>query len=453
MPSVIIHLLGILGLVNPAHADPFLWGVGNSAFQVEGSPVDSDWLRWTHVSGHVADGTNADRATDFLHRYDEDFAWAQSLGLNSFRVSLAWERIEPREGEFDPLAIETYRRMIQAMRTHGLEPVVTLQHFALPGWLSDRGGVLAEDFPRVFAEYARTAVSALSEGPQGVRIWLTMNEPMVMVLGGYMGGGLPPGHTDLNEANLAAAHLAIAHLEATRAIRALGSPEVRVSIAHHWLALAPANNASPEDRFWSSQVEQSFNRDFVDAVMTGVIHFGVLPPAQTQAVVPLPDGKPGLDFLGLNYYQRVLIQAQPTAPFFVPLPGPGPKSDVGWEIYPQGMTDALVAAYGLWHLPILITENGIADATDSQRSDFLEKNVAAVFKAEDSGVPVLGYLHWSLTDNFEWLQGEKARFGLMEVDYASGTRTPRASYFTYGRIVREAQRAPRAPRAPGSPGS
>ncbi len=152
MRCVITYLLAVLGLIHSAHAGTFLWGVANASFQVEGSPADSDWRRWTHLRGRISDGTDTERATNFLHRYDEDFAWAQILGLNSFRISLAWERIEPLEGIFDPGAIEIYRRMIRAMRACGPEPVVTLQHFTLPAWLSDRGGVLAEDFPRTFAD-------------------------------------------------------------------------------------------------------------------------------------------------------------------------------------------------------------------------------------------------------------------------------------------------------------
>ena len=427
--------LAVLGLVHSAHAGTFLWGVANASFQVEGSPADSDWRRWTHTLGRIGDGTDAERATDFLHRYDEDFAWAQILGLNSFRISLAWERIEPREGIFDPGAIEIYRRMIRAMRARGLEPVVTLQHFTLPGWLADQGGLLSPRLPRLFAEYARYAVSELSDSPAGVKIWLTTNEPMVMILGGYAGGGFPPGHNNILEAERAAGNLAVAHLEAVRAIRALGRTDLQVSLAHHWLAVAPRNPRNWGDRFYSHQADEVFNHQFIDAVMTGVIRFGVAPFIRIQKRVPLPAGKPGLDFLDLNYYRRALIRSQLLPPFFTYVAGPGPQNDLGWETYPQGLADALTTAYGRWHLPILITENGIADATDAQRPQYLASHLEALLQAKVAGVPVLGYVHWSLTDNFEWAQGEKARFGLMEIDYSTGERKPRASFLEYGRLI------------------
>ena len=415
--------------------DEFLWGVSNAAFQTEGSPADSDWRLWTHTPGKIHDGSNADHATDFWNRYREDFELAHRIGLNAFRISIAWERIEPSPGVWDEQALAHYREMIEAMRDSGLEPVVTLLHFVLPTWLAEQGGILSQDFPVHFSEFTHKVVGALSAGDRGAKIWITINEPMVMVLGGYVDGGFPPGVTDAGKAPQAAAALAEAHIWAVGAIRALRDPKIRVSIAENWVRFFPKNPANLAERLLVNQTNEFYNHQFIQAAMTGKIDFGFLAWHPVTKTIPLPEGRPTLDFLGINYYFRNFISLKAQPPFVERTFGDGPKSDMGWGIYPAGLSEAMTEAFDRYRLPVMITENGVADAADAMRGKYLTDHLGAIDSVRRAGIPVLGYLQWSLTDNFEWAEGLAKRFGLVEMDYLTGERRPRASYSLYGDLV------------------
>jgi len=456
LPASVVFAMGRARVMdlNLSSSWPFpeyLWGVSNTAFESEGSPEDSDWFRWTHTPGKISDGSNADLADDFWNRFDEDFTLAQGIGLNAFRISIAWERVEPRPGQWDEAALAHYRSMIEAMRAKGLEPVVTLYHFVTPEWLAEQGGVFSPGFAETFAAFAGKVVSELSSGPQGAKIWLTINEPMVMALGEYGEGIFPPGVKNLTQVFEAAGNLAEAHIAAVREIRALHDPLIRVSIAQNWVRFFPKNPASVPDWVAVEQINEFYNHAFIQAAMTGDISFGVAFWHPARRHVDLPEGRPTLDFLGLNYYFQNYIGVTLKPPFFDRSFGPGPKTDSGWSIYPAGLKDALVEAYHRYSLPILVTENGIADASDQLRPQFLHDHLDAIDSARSEGVPVLGYLHWSLTDNFEWADGLSKRFGLVAVDYATGIRTPRASYFLYGDEIRARGRALSGPGFPFHP--
>ncbi len=411
---------GALLLLSPiAQAQAkFFWGVANSAFQVEGSPVDSDWKRWTETAGKIRDKATAQQGTDFWYRFEEDFALTQSAGLNAFRFSIAWERIEPRPGEWNEEALDHYRKVVQAARARGLEPIVTLHHTVLPGWLADQGGLLAQGFPDHFARYTARTVRALSSGPAGVKWWITLNEPEVLVLAGYTEGIWPPGKRDLKQTTRALDALILAHRQAAHSIRKLGISGLRVGVAKNWQVLQAFNRKHPVDRAAASLAHQQYNLRFLDAVAG-------------------KDSKT-CDFIGLNYYSRNLIRTKPSFPFLERRwADEGPTTDLGWEIHPQGLGQAIQETWKRWKLPILITENGLADAADAQRSQFLDQHLEQLALARRQGVPLLGYLHWSLTDNFEWAEGLTPRFGLVAIDYATQRRTPRPSYYHYAQRVRE----------------
>lgn len=415
----------------------FLWGVANSAFQVEGNPGDSDWSRFTRRPGAIRDGTNADVATDFWNRYEEDFALANKIGLNAFRISIAWERIAPRDGEWDAGALAHYRKIISAMRKYGLEPIVTLQHFALPGWLVDEGGLLSPRFAEVFAEYARYVIPALSEGSEGVRIWLTMNEPELMAFLGYNVGVWPPALAKSRRGSEALLALARGHVAAVRAVRSLVPPETKFGIAKNWMVFTPIRR-NGIDSLAANIVNRYGNLAFLDALLTGQANFRFLDGDTYRGRLNIPKGFRALDFIGLNYYTRNQVGIVPRPPFYASRFGPGMKSDLGWEIYPEGIESAIRQAHAKFKLPILISENGIADADDSRRAEFVKDHLQKLRKLNSERIPLLGYLHWSLTDNFEWADGLTPRFGLVGIDYATGARFPRPSYRAYGdEVVRE----------------
>lgn len=423
-------LLGITKI----RAEPFLWGVANSAFQVEGSPVDSDWREWTRQGKKIVDGSNGERAAEFWRRYPEDINWAQKLGANAFRFSMAWERIVPREGEWNAAALEHYGKMIVEMRRRGLEPVLSLQHFALPLWLAKKGGLIARNFPDLFSDYAFKVIEKFSKAPYSLRYVITFNEPMVMIHQGYLRGEWPPGEKNNAVATIeAVANIARAHVFTAKRIRE-GGIDVQLSVAKHWRHFESAGGWINQ---WASKLSDwVFNDQLMSALSTGRFFFWMPGSSLIREEHPLPGGRSSLDFVGINYYGRMLTKFVMKAPYIEILEGPGPKTDLGWEIFPEGLNLSLRDVWSRYRLPIMVTENGLADAKDSQRNAFIRDHVAAIKDAQGAGVPVLGYLHWSLTDNFEWALGLEPRFGLIEIDYATQQRRPRPSFFDYQEIIR-----------------
>ncbi len=443
-----ILILFILGVGIPVQAqDNFLWGVANAAFQVEGAVIDgvptkSDWYEWTHTPGKITDGTNADQATDFWNMYEKDFKLASELGVNSFRLSVAWERIQPKENQWDEEALSHYQKIIEKMREYGLEPIVTLHHFVLPKWVVDKGGLLSPDFPRIFAIYAQHVVAALTKKPYSVHFWITFNEPAVLAMKGYVSGEWPPGlKGDTQKALKAQSQMAEAHIQAQREIKKLSIPDLKLGIAQHWRDFQPKTN-SFFDRKVRSFLDLAFNRYFINILMTGnpcSKFFRVFCPSSSLRV-----HEKVLDFIGINYYGRTIVSFVGLPGLYKTEEGPGPKSDMGWEVYPEGMYTVLkeVSKFGL---PIMVTENGVADhgikkpdgrVFDPTREKFLRDHIDYMFKARDEGVNVIGYMYWSLTDNFEWSSGTTPRFGLVEFDYGTQSRKPRDSFDIYKSIIR-----------------
>lgn len=413
----------------------FLWGVANSSFQVEGAPAKSDWLRFTRKEGTIADGTNADRASDFWNRYDEDFALAQELGVKAFRFSIAWERIEPKEGEWDLEALDHYKKMITALRARGIEPIVTLYHWTNPIWVKQRGGVEWSGFPRAIARYAEFIIRELTAAPYSVNWWITLNEPEVQALAGYMEGVFPPGRKhDVKGLQRALENLAIAHIKIMTRVREAGLPG-KYSVAKNWQAMAPYDRGNPFYVALQDLAYDFYNKQFLRAIQTGEIRFEIPVVMNANDIqVEIPKGGT-LDYLGINYYSRSMIKLIGRAPYFDLFGGPGPKTEMGWEIYPKGIGEAVRDAYEHHKLPIMITENGISDGQDAVRPGFMVEHIAELLRAREDGIPILGYMHWSLTDNFEWASGLSRKFGLVEIDYETLKRTPRPSFYLYKDLI------------------
>ncbi|MBS1962896.1 MAG: glycoside hydrolase family 1 protein, partial [Bdellovibrionales bacterium] len=252
-----------------APTDPFLWGVANAAFQTEGEPAPSDWAAWTKVSGRIADGSKPDQVFGFWKNYEKEFDLAHDLGANAFRMSIAWERVEPEPGKFDEAALAHYEAMIVAMRKRGLDPVVTLHHFVNPAWLKD--GISNPEFPARFTDFATRVVARLGAAPAKVRWWITLNEPTVLAKSGYLDGDWPPGKQDLQATCEAMAQLVRAHVRAVNALRKLpGAADWRFGIAKHWRPFE-AKTFSPLDWLGAKITDHFFNREMMDGVLTGKI--------------------------------------------------------------------------------------------------------------------------------------------------------------------------------------
>jgi len=422
--------------MSPARAERFLWGVATSAHQIEGGNDRNDWSRWERLPGKIRGGARSGAACGSWDRWEEDLDLIRSLGLNAYRLSLEWSRIEPEEGRFDDAALARYRAMLEGCRARGIEPLLTLHHFTNPLWFRDRDGWENRANLAYFERFARLAGERYGDL---VDHWITVNEPEVLGFYGYDAGIFPPGLRDRSRALAVIANLLEAHGLAAHALRDADRVDAdgdgtaaRIGIAKHWVLLEPRTRWSPLDRFAARVQHRAFNEAVVHALTGGPIEL-VIPGA--KPVRRNVDSLRGAsDFLGVNYYTR----------WTVTLFGKEPRSarrgaevnDLGWEIYPEGLERALreCAAYGL---PMLVTENGIADAADRWRPAFLRASVAALDRARAAGADVRGYFHWSLLDNFEWMEGYEGRFGLFAVDFdqSGAPRRPRTSARIYAEQV------------------
>jgi beta-glucosidase len=431
----------------------FLWGSATSAYQVEGSPLadgagPSIWQRFAHTPGRTHDGDTGDVACDHYHRFRDDIALMRTLGLKAYRFSVAWARVLPAgRGRVNTAGLDFYERLVDTLLEHGIEPMVTLYHWDLPAALDDRGGWLNPDIASWFAEYAQVMFRRLDGR---VKLWATLNEPWVVTDGGYLHGVLAPGHRNRFEAPIATHHLLRAHGMAVRAYRNQGKHQIGLVVN-----LEPKYPASTsaEDAAATARAEAYMNRQYLDPIFLGRY------PAELKAIFgeawpEWPDedfaviGEP-LDFIGINYYTRSVTRHDADA---WPLQAGAVRqkqatyTETGWEVFPQGLTDALAWVkdrYG--NPPVYITENGAAfydppsvagdELPDPLRVDYLRRHLCAVADAITAGCDVRGYFAWSFLDNLEWSLGFSKRFGIVHVNFATQCRTPKASARFFSKII------------------
>ncbi len=412
--------------------DDFLLGCATAAHQVEGNLVN-DWTRMEQEHPErIKDGSVSGIACDHHARFREDLGQLAAMHHTAHRFSIEWSRVEPREGVFDRDELLHYREVVRTCRALGMEPVVTLQHFTLPVWLADRGGVTCPDAPRLFARFAALCAEAMGAE---VRWWITLNEPGVLAVFGYLYAEWPPLQPSMREFLRALAGMARMHAAAYTALhdvaRAHGWRAV-VSIAHHERPLRPLNPRSPVHRAVAWLPNAIFNRWFLRACTTGRL----LPPVGLGQSVPGLRGS--LDYLGLNFYceERVRFNPRRHRELFAEnvVPAGMPLSSFGWTIDPAALRRAIEQLWHEFHLPILVTENGVADDHDELRPQFIVDHLAAVCDAQAGGADVRGYLHWTAMDNFEWAEGYSKKFGLLAVDRDTLTRTPKPSAAVFAEI-------------------
>ena len=432
---------------------PFLWGVATSAYQVEGA-VENDWTAWELLGKLKAPGASCGRGSGHRERWRSDLDRVASLGANAYRFSVEWSRIEPREGVFDDSALEHDRGLAYHLRSLGIEPVVTLNHYTHPLWFWDNGGW---EEPSSIARFRRFTEKVAASLDGLVRVWVTLNEPVVFLLGGYVAGVIPPGKRSFPQAARAFENLLRAHTEAAAVLKSR-DPSCRVGMAHNMLAFAPDRPANAFDRRLVDAGERLYNGALVEAEATGRVLWAI--PGLGKTVFTIPDLPASLDYFGVNYYSRVHLRftgaSGAEGAFFYRDPESRGLTDMGWEVHPQGFERVLrrAAESGL---PVIVLENGIATRDDRKRSDFLREHAVVLAHAIETGVPIQGYFYWTLLDNFEWLEGFRPRFGLFEVDYASFARRRRPSadvFAALGRSFRErATRPGEASRAAGETSS
>jgi beta-glucosidase len=362
--------------------DNFYWGTATAAYQVEGG-IRNNWS----AAGEKFD---AGVACDHYHRFEEDFDLAKSMNNNAHRFSIEWARIEPIEGNFNQVEIEHYRQVISALRKRGIEPFVTLYHWTLPTWFSEKGGWLDIGAPQYFARFTEKIVE---EYKGLVKFWITINEPNIYTAHSFLRGAWPPFKKSFYITQQVIRSLVESHKKAYEVIHKIDS-DALVGITNN------NNNFKGILKFFS---DDYWNHQFFRAINNYQ------------------------DFIGVNYYFSssvfdVILRAKE-------------KSDLNWKIDPKGIYYVL-KDLKTYNKPVYIMENGLADAKDEKREKFINNHLEWVHKAIGEGVDVRGYFHWSLLDNFEWDKGFEPRFGLVEVDYKTLKRIPRPSSFKYAEICK-----------------
>ncbi|GLY30911.1 GH1 family beta-glucosidase [Kineosporia sp. NBRC 101731] len=441
----------------------FLWGAATSSYQIEGA-VEADgrgpsiWDTFSRIPGAVVNGENGDVAIDHYHRVADDVKLMGDLGLNAYRFSVAWPRVQPTgSGPANQAGLDFYRRLTDQLLDAGIAPALTLYHWDLPQPLQDAGGWPNRDTAYRFAEYAGLVADALGDR---VNLWITLNESWCAAYLGYLSGEHAPGIKDPAQA-LASVHtLNLAHGLGAAAIHEHAGPDAKVAIAHN-IQVNQAATAAPQDVAVKTKLDLVNNEILLAPQLDGAYPEGLF--EATAAFTDWSFVQDGdleiihapLDALGLNYYSTSTVRAgedpdrdpfQPTLVDGVARVRPeGEYTEMGWLVEPQGLTDLLLDMHRRRPgLPLYITENGaafddvVADdgrVHDERRTAYLHAHLEAVGRALDAGANVRGYFAWSLTDNFEWSYGYGKRFGLVHVDYATQTRTIKDSGHWYSGVT------------------
>lgn len=433
-------------MVNYPFPKHFLWGAATSSYQIEGAwnedgKGESIWDRFSHTPGKVFEGHTGDKSCDHYHRYPEDIALMRRLGLKAYRFSTSWPRVLPNGyGLINPPGLDFYDRLVDALLANNIEPFLTLYHWDLPQALYEVGGWLNRDVLYYFADYAALMVKRLGDR---VHKWTTFNEPGVVAFAGYFTGEHAPGKQDEKQAYQVGHNLLVAHGFAVQAIRAI-DPDLAVGIVLNLWGADPASD-DPADIAAANNAWNRIETSFIHPLFRACYH-----PAAWQAAGALvPDIRPGdmelisqrLDFLGVNYYSRNLINQDGV---ISPVPG-SEYTAMDWEVCAPSLRRLLNRINSDYALPpIYITENGAAfpdmvdpdgKVHDKRRLKYLRNHFIQTRLAMQDGVDVRGYFVWSLLDNFEWGQGYSKRFGIIFVDYDTLKRTVKESGDWYAGVI------------------
>jgi beta-glucosidase len=435
--------------------DGFVWGAATAAFQIEGATTadgrgESIWDRFAAAPGKVANGDTGDPACEHYYRWREDLDLMQALGLQGYRFSISWSRIQSDgRGPANQRGLDFYRALVEGLLERGIAPLATLYHWDLPQTLQDEGGWASRDVVERFAEYARIVFDALGDV---VPDWITHNEPWVTSFLGYAQGTKAPGLTDWPTALRAAHHSLLGHGAAVRAFREGGRPG-RIGITLD-LTVALAASASAPDAAAALRLDGHHNRWFLDPVLRGSYPGDLLELYESRfgRLDAIRDGDleliaQPLDFLGINFYRPNLVEAfdDDGVLGLREVEQDAETTAMGWPIVPAALTELLLrlrSDYG--DLPLLITENGAAFddridgggiVEDERRVAYVREHIEAVERARAAGVDVRGYYVWSLLDNFEWEAGYGKRFGIVFVDFETQRRTPKRSALWYRDLI------------------
>jgi beta-glucosidase len=451
-----------------AFPEDFVWGCASSAYQVEGAWNEdgkgpSIWDTFVHTPGRIANGETGDITVDHYHRYKEDVALMKELGLKAYRFSTSWSRILPNgTGAVNQAGLDFYDRLVDEILEQKIEPYLCLFHYDLPQTLQDKGGWPNRDSAYAFAEYASRMAEHFSDR---VKVWMTHNEPWVAAMAGYFSGEHAPGEKDPVIGFKALHHIFLSHGLAAEAIRAAAKQPVKIGITLNLNPVHPASD-SKKDRAAAQRMDIALNRLQLDPFLKGsspiqefalgkLLSHGIVKPDDLEKIHTL-------DLLGVNYYTRTVAKYDSKFPVVsaVQTRPEGNEYSGMWEIYPEGIFEILTRIWkdyyatldpekqpGMRKMPeIMITENGVpvpdgldfdGRVRDERRIRYLRNHLIQVQRAMQAGIPVKGYFHWSLMDNFEWALGYAPRFGLVYVNYETLERTIKDSGRWFAKVIQD----------------
>lgn len=396
-------------------------GVASSATQIEGSDKRNSWYDW-YKKGYIKDGSSPLRANDHYNLYKEDIDLMAQMGIKYYRLGIEWSRIEPTRGVFNNGEIKHYRDLLTYMLDSGITPLLTLHHFTNPMWFENMGGFENDACVEIFLHYVKKITESLGDL---VSEYITVNEPNVYAVNGYFFGAWPPGKQNIKLMSKVLTNMAKCHISAYNLIhdirKQMGYDDTKVSYAVHMRVFEPKDEKSVYQRFASKKLEQYFQTAIVKAMTLGEC----VKPIKKLGVAK------GLysDFIALNYYTRSTVTG-----FEDGVKENSPVNDLGWEIYPEGLEICAKKLYDIAPMPIYVTENGTCDNTDDFRIKYIYEHLKVISKSE---LPFKRYYHWCFTDNFEWLEGESAKFGLVKVDYSTQERTIKKSGEFYSEVIKK----------------
>ena len=404
-----------------------LLGTAGSATQIDGGDFGHTWNLW-YSAGKIKDGSDPAVAAGHWERWRDDAMLMARMGIQTCRLGIEWARVEPSEGCFDEYAIDHIKEELMLLNGLGIRPLITLHHFTNPVWFEVCGGW---DEPKNIVYFLRYVERIITRLGHLCDDYVTINEPNVYALNGYRDGIWPPGKKNLRSAMRAMSVMASAHIRAYRLIhrlrREMGLRGTRVGVALHMRSFAPKNRANPAHCDSAAMAERLFQTLIAEAVTVGRF----APPLHDYA-----RARPGryCDFHGLNYYTRSTVSGLRDGTKMY-----SQRSDLGWEIYPQGLIQCAEKLMRICSLPIYVTENGVCDNRDAFRCRFIYDHLMAISR---SSLPFERYYYWSFLDNFEWLEGTSARFGLVEVDFSTMERRVKKSGRFYSELINRREISP-----------
>ena len=399
----------------------FLLGAASSATQIEGGECGHNWNDW-YCRGKIKDGSNPARSTDHYRRWREDADLMAAMGIKAYRLGIEWARLCPAQDKVDESAVSHYREELAYLRGKGILVLLTIHHFTNPMWFEEKGGFTRTENIKYYLDLVSLVVRSFG---YLVSEYITINEPNVYAVNSYHYGIWPPGKKSLGLALTVMANMSVCHIRAYKLIhkmrREMGYHDTRVSFANHVRVFDPSSPKNPWHCISAMLLEHFFQGAVTRAVCSGIFKWPLKTSLQTER------GK-FCDFIAVNYYTRSTVSG-----FKDGVLKSAPKNDLGWEIYPEGIVRCIKKLYGKIKLPIYITENGTCDKNDALRCRYIYEHLEALCK---SGLPVLRYYHWCFCDNFEWIEGEGARFGLVHVDFETQKRTVKRAGKFYSEVIR-----------------